>query len=84
MDFLSDKVDYQHEHTFHNAPEAVLAFAYGLTRNIVLRNDYMPFEFSILLLKDDSFDTADAAFNAYKSGRLHPHEQGATNTEVSI
>lgn len=83
MDFLSDKVDYRHEHTYHSAPEEVLAFAYGLTRNVVLRNDYMPFEFTIFLHKDDSFDPVDTVFNAYKQERDHPEEQGVADPEVS-
>ena len=59
FDFLSDKVDFMHAHTFHSSPEEVLSLGYSLTRNVVLRNDYFPFEFAIRLLKDDSF-SADA------------------------
>jgi SAM-dependent methyltransferase len=66
LDFLSDKVDFTHPHTFHSSPERVLGFAYELTRNVVLRNDYMPFEFSVFLFKDDSFDPADTVFRRYK------------------
>ncbi len=70
MDFLSDNVDYRHEHTFHSAPEDILELAFGLTRNVALRNDYMPFEFSVFLRKDDSFDPADPVFNTHKNARL--------------
>lgn len=66
FDFLSDKVDHRLAHTHHSAPEAVLAEAYTLTRNVILRNDYMPFEFSIFLRKDDSFDPKDTVFTSYK------------------
>ena len=78
MDFLSDKVDYRHEHTFHSAPEDVLEFAFGLTRNVALRNDYMPFEFSVFLRKDDSFDPDDPVFNAHKNARLVPRNDVAS------
>lgn len=66
FDFLSDKVDYCHPHTYHNSPEKILGIAYKLSRNISLRNDYMPFEFSIFIGKDDSFNPSDAIFNVHK------------------
>ena len=68
FDFLSDKVDYfNYEHTFHSSPEKILSIAYKYTRNVILRNDYMPFEFSVFLLKDDTFDKDDTIFRAYKA-----------------
>lgn len=69
FDFLSDKVDYQLEHTFHSSPERILSIAYKYSRNIVLRNDYMPFEFSVFIFKDDSFDKDNSLFKLYKRNR---------------
>ena len=69
FDFLSDKVDYQLEGNFHYAPEKVLSIAYKYSRNVVLRNDYMPFEFALFLFKDDTFETADTLFKRYKNER---------------
>ncbi len=66
FDFLSDKVEFRHDHTYHNNPERILGLGYGLSRNVVLRNDYMPFEFSLYIGKDDSFDQADAVFKTLK------------------
>jgi len=66
FDFLSDKVEYQLEHTFHSSPSKVLDFAYTLSRNVILRNDYMPFEFSVFVFKDDSFNVEDTLFSKYK------------------
>ena len=66
FDFLSDKVDYRYDHTYHNNPERILGLAYGLSRNVSFRNDYMPFEFCLYVGKDDSFDRADAIFNIHK------------------
>lgn len=66
FDFLSDKVDYRYSHTYHNNPERILRLAYELSRNIVLRNDYMPFEFCLYVGKDDTFDQSDAVFNVHK------------------
>jgi SAM-dependent methyltransferase len=66
FDFLSDKVDYPLEHTFHSSPERILALAYPHSRNVVLRNDYMPFEFSLFIHKDASFSPDDTVFHHYK------------------
>ena len=69
FDFLSDQVDFRHRDTFHSSPTRVLEFAYGLSRNVLLRNDYMPFEFSVFVFKDESFDTADTLFRRFKKLR---------------
>ena len=66
FDFLSDKVDYRYDHTYHNNPERILGLAYGLSRNVCVRNDYMPFEFCLYVGKDDTFDRTDAVFNIHK------------------
>lgn len=66
FDFLSDKVDYKLDHTFHSSPEKILEIAYKYSRNIILKNSYMPFEFSLFMFKDDSFKKDDTVFNVYK------------------
>lgn len=65
FDFISDKVDYKENHIFYAAPETILSFAYSLSRNVVLRNNYMPFEFSIFVFKDNSFSKEQTIFNRY-------------------
>lgn len=55
IDFLSDKVDYSHSWNFNFSPEKILSLAYQLSRNVSLKNTYFPFEFSIIIHKDDSF-----------------------------
>ena len=67
FDFLSEKVDYRLEHTFHSSPEKILSIAYKFSRNVILRNDYMPFEFSVFILKDESFNKEDTVFTQFKS-----------------
>ena len=67
FDFLSNKVDYQkYEHTFHSDPKTILDIGYKYTRNLSLRNDYAPFEFSLFLFKEDRFDEEDTVFNRFK------------------
>jgi SAM-dependent methyltransferase len=55
IDFISNKVDYAHGHNFNSSPEKILSMAYTLSRNVLLKNTYFPFEFSITIYKDDSF-----------------------------
>lgn len=67
FDFLSDKVDYRLEHAYHASPEQILGMAYSLSRNVVLRNDYIPFEFSVFVFKDDAFDPEVPIFRRHLS-----------------
>lgn len=69
FDFISDKVDYKDEHLFYSSPEKVLSYAYELSRNVILRSDYVPFEFSLIVFKDDSFDKDDKIFRKYKNDK---------------
>lgn len=55
IDFISDKVDIFYEHNFNSSPERILSMAYSLSRNVILKNNYFPFEFSITIYKNDSF-----------------------------
>lgn len=65
FDFLSDKVDFSKENTFHSSPERILGLAYGFSRNVILLNNYMPFEFSVFVFKDDSFDQQRTIFKRW-------------------
>ena len=69
FDFLSDQVDYKYELTFHSNPSKILTIAYKYTRNVVLRNDYMPFEFALYMYMDESYQKEDTIFSRYK--QLH-------------
>lgn len=71
FDFLSDKVDFQYEHTFHSNPAKILEMAYDLSQNIILKNNYMPFEFAVIILKDQSFQKDDTIFTRYKNEKKY-------------
>ena len=47
--FLSNRVDYQRAHVFHVDPVWILELCYQYANNVVLRNDYMPYEFSVFV-----------------------------------
>lgn len=65
VNFLSDKVDYQLEHTFHSNPGRILDIVYNFSRNVILRNDYMPFEFTVYVRKDINTDSEKVVFENY-------------------
>ena len=67
FDFLSNKVDFQYEHTFHSDPLKILDMAYKLSKNVILKNNYMPFEFSVFIFKDQSFEKEDTIFTRFKN-----------------
>lgn len=53
--FLTDRVDYKYDHNFNSSAEKILSIAYGLSRRIILRNEYFPYEFSIIIYKKQAF-----------------------------
>ena len=53
VDFLSSYVDFQKPGAYHTDPGWALDAAKRLTRRVLLRHDYMPYEFSIFLFRDD-------------------------------
>jgi SAM-dependent methyltransferase len=63
IDFLSDQVEFKHSHNFHWEPSRVLKMAYKFSKNISLSNDYFPFEFTIRINKDDTFNMDTTVFN---------------------
>jgi len=67
FDFLSDKVDFKSKLTFHASPSTILNMAYRLSKNVILKNNYMPFEFTIVIFKDESFKVEDTIFTRFKN-----------------
>jgi len=54
VDFLSTYVDFQKPGAHHTDPCWAFALAMRITRRVILRDDYMPYEFSMFLFTDDS------------------------------
>jgi hypothetical protein len=63
VNFLSDKVEYKLDECYHSDPAWVLDLAYKYSNNVVLRNDYMPFEFTVFVNK---FSEIDEKLTVYK------------------
>ena len=66
IDFLSDKVDYKYEYNFNSDPLKILEIGYGFSRNLILKNNYFPFEFSLTLFKNEEFKKETTVFDEAK------------------
>lgn len=53
IDMMSSYVDFQIPELFYYSPEEIFRFAKSLTRRVVLRHDYRPFEFCVQLFHGD-------------------------------
>lgn len=65
--FLSDKIDkkYLDSNLHYNPPEKILSYAYSLTNNVVLRNDYMPFEYTVIIDKSKKINSQFTVYEDY-------------------
>ena len=63
--FLSDRVDFRLDHTFHADPTRVLALAYRYSNRVMLRNDYMAFEFTVYVDLRRDFDREHVVYPEY-------------------
>ncbi|MBX9766197.1 MAG: class I SAM-dependent methyltransferase [Bdellovibrionales bacterium] len=76
-DFLSDKTDYTTgSGDFHFSPSVILDMAYTFSRNVILDNSCMPFEFSVTLFKDASFRRESIVFNKFHKDHEDKFQQG--------
>jgi SAM-dependent methyltransferase len=54
VDFLSSYVDFQKPVSWHTNPGWALDVAKQLSRRVLLRHDYLPYEFALFIFVDDS------------------------------
>lgn len=64
--FLSDKVSFTYDYTFHSNPGKILEMAFQYSNNVVFRNDYMPFEFTVFINKSAVVDPQYTVFEEFK------------------
>ena len=62
INFLSDKVEYETPNNYNSSPQKILELCYKYTNNIVVRNDYMPFEFTIYVRLDKNVDRTNLIY----------------------
>jgi trans-aconitate methyltransferase len=66
VNFLSDRADAPYDNTYHANPSRVLELAYKYSNNVILRNDYMPFEFTIFVNKFSSVSKRSGVYMEYE------------------
>lgn len=77
FDFISDKTDFKTSNSdFHASPTRVLDIAYKFSRNVILDNSSLPFEFSIVIFKDDSFKKERTVFEKFIKDHEDMFRQG--------
>ena len=62
VDFLSTYVDFEHKTNFHSDPAIIFKIAKSLSKRVAIRHDYLPFEFSLYIYKDDQVDSSNLTF----------------------
>lgn len=83
VDFLSFYVNFERPGNFYADPATIFEIGMGLTRNAAIFHNYMPFEFSLRLYKDDGYDDKTTvfnrdAFNSIEDGRLSAAQKDRT------
>ena len=56
MDFMSTYVDFKRKGSFHASPERVFKIAKKISRRVVIRHDYLPFEFCVYIYKNNKLN----------------------------
>ena len=63
VDFMSTYVDFKKLGAWHTSPEWAFSIAKKISKRVVLRSDYMPYEFTLIIYKDDLIE--NSVFKAY-------------------
>lgn len=53
MDFMSSYVDFKRHGSSHFEPEKIFKIAKKLSKRVVIRHDYLPFEFCVYIFKNN-------------------------------
>ena len=65
VNFMTDQVDYRQDGAFHLDPRRLLEFVRTrLSRRVVLDQSYMPFEYTVVVWKDQTIRRPDMVFSA--------------------
>lgn len=64
VDFMTTHVDFQKPGSWHTDPAWAMDVARALSRRLHLRCDYLPYEFAIMIFRDDSV-SAENTFRSY-------------------
>jgi SAM-dependent methyltransferase len=71
FDFISDKVDYRtSDNDFHASPSRILDIAYKYSKNVMLDNSIMPFEFTLIIYKNQNFSKEKTVFDSFLNSNV--------------
>jgi len=62
---ISNYVDYEDEDLYYYRSDEIFTFSKNLTKRVALRHDYMPFEFTIYLYKNNAIDKRNIFTQAF-------------------
>jgi|WetSurMetagenome_2_1015567.scaffolds.fasta_scaffold08945_5 ubiquinone/menaquinone biosynthesis C-methylase UbiE len=66
INFLSSFAEIKYKHASYFNPNYILRKAFEISKNIILRYDYMPYEFSIVINKDIPIDYNMVIYDNFK------------------
>lgn len=67
VDFLSTYVDFQQEIAYHADPTVIFKMCKNLSKRVTLHHDYMPYEFTVYIYKNDSINKEKSVFTDFLS-----------------
>jgi SAM-dependent methyltransferase len=62
-DFMSIYVDFQKEGAWHSDPNKIIEIVKKLSKRFIIYYDYMPYEFTIVIFKNDSISEINTFYN---------------------
>ena len=63
VDFMSTYVDFKKEGSWHTSPEWAFSVAKKISKRVILLNNYMPYEFTLIFFKEDRIE--NSVFKAF-------------------
>lgn len=62
MNFITNYVDFKNKGTFYTSPEKIFKITKKLSRRVILRHDYFPYEFCLYVYKNDKINKSNNTF----------------------
>lgn len=66
INFLSNRVNFRRPENYYAAPEAILGLALRYSSRVLLRHDYMPFEFTVIVDANQEYSERLTVFREYE------------------
>ncbi len=60
--FITNRVDYEEDYIFYSDPKRIIDIAYELSMRFTIDHSYFPYEFTIAILKDQSYSKSYPVF----------------------